>query len=236
MQLEEVPLNYDRAARWYDRLTDIVFGSILGLENYRERAIDLLGSLAGATVLDVGCGTGRNFPLLVQRVGEHGRIIGLDYSEGMLEQARRRSKAHGWRNVELVRGDAATLDGIPEPVDAVISVWCYGIVYDLEAALNRAIDVLRPGGRIAIMDFQGSRPDHGPLRWLYPLYSTALRWAGIDTAEDLDDAKLRAKWKRGRHVLSTRLRDLTQDTYQQGAGIIIAGKKPVTSPVAGKAG
>lgn len=226
MRLEEVPLNYDRAARWYDRLTDIVFGRILGLEKYRERTIDLLGDLRGSTVLDVGCGTGRNFPLLVPRLGEHGRIIALDYSEGMLEQARRRVEARGWRNVELVRGDAAKLEGVPEPVDAVVSVWCYGIVYDLEAALSRAVDVLRPGGRIAIMDFQRSRPDRGPLRWLYPLYSLALQRAGIDSAEDLDDAKLQAKWERGRRLLRARVRNLREETYSQGTGIILVGEKP----------
>ncbi|WP_319548463.1 methyltransferase domain-containing protein [Desulfogranum marinum] len=78
MQLSDVSKKYNGAARYYDRLTDIVFGRILGLEQYRHHAIDFLGNLEGATVLDVGCGTGRNFPLLVERVGEHGNIIGVD--------------------------------------------------------------------------------------------------------------------------------------------------------------
>ena len=107
MKLSEVSQNYNSAARYYDRLTDIVFGHILGLEKYRSYTIDLLGDLDGATVLDLGCGTGRNFSLLVERVGERGNIIGVDYSEGMLEQARRRIQAKGWRNIELVRGDGA---------------------------------------------------------------------------------------------------------------------------------
>ena len=154
MKLSDVPRNYDRASKYYDRLTDVVFGRILGLERYRADAIERLGTIDGTTVLDVGCGTGRNFPLLVARVGNEGRIIGLDYSEGMLARARNRVEREAWRNVYLVRGDAAKLEDISTPVDAVISIWCYGIVYDLEAALNRAIDVLRPGGRIAIVDFQ----------------------------------------------------------------------------------
>jgi ubiquinone/menaquinone biosynthesis C-methylase UbiE len=226
MKLSEVPRNYDRASTYYDSLTEVVFGRILGLEKYRKDTIERLGTIEGAIVLDVGCGTGRNFPLLLPRIGNEGRLIGLDFSAGMLAQARRRVENEGWHNVDLVRGDAAKLEAISEPVDAVISIWCYGIVYDLEAALNRVIDLLRPGGRIAIMDFQRARPDRGLLHWLYPLYSIALRWTGIDTAEDLDDARLQEKWRRGREVLRARLADVTEDAYQHGAGIILSGEKP----------
>jgi len=223
MQLSEVTSNYDRASRYYDRLTDVVFGHLLGLEKYRLTTIDLLGDLEGATVLDVGCGTGRNFPHLRSRVGDRGRIVGLDYSPGMLARARERIAEQGWSNVEVVRGDAVELKGVPERVDAIISAWCYGIVYDLEAALHRAIDRLPPGGRIAIMDFDRARPDHGLLRRLYPLYSKVLQAAGIDTAEDLDDARLQAKWQRGREVLYARLSDVHEEDYLDGGGLIIAG-------------
>lgn len=226
MQLNDVSQNYDGAARYYDRLTDIVFGRILGLEKYRSHAIDLLGDLDGATVLDVGCGTGRNFPLLVERVGERGRIIGIDYSEGMLEQARRRIQARGWPNIELVHGDAALLDDIPGPVDAVTAIWCLGIVYDLESALNRTVDLLRPGGSLAIVDFGKSRPDTGLLRWLFPLYSIVLRRTGIDSAEDLDNARLEANWARGKDVLKARLGSFNEEFYLNGAGLIISARKP----------
>lgn len=226
MKLSEVSQNYNSAARYYDRLTDIVFGHILGLEKYRSYTIDLLGDLDGATVLDLGCGTGRNFSLLVERVGERGNIIGVDYSEGMLEQARRRIQAKGWRNIELVRGDAARLDGISGPVDAVIAIWVLGIVYDLEAALDRAVNLIRPGGSISIMDFGKSRPDRGLLRWLFPLYSIALRCAGIDSAEDLDNTKLEAKWARGKDLLKVRFSSFNEEHYFNEAGLIIVARKP----------
>jgi len=226
VQLSDVVRNYDWAAPRYDRWTDLVFGRLLGIEKYREKTIELLGPLQGATVLDIGCGTGRNFPLLVPRVGASGRIIGLDYSEGMLAQARARVAAQGWVNVELIRGDAAKLEGVPENVDAIVSVWCLGIVHDLEAALGRALDVLKPGGRIAIMDFGRSRPDHGPLHWLYPFYSFVLAHAGIDSREDLDDAALRQRWERGHRLLRDRLVGVHEGTYLYGGGLIIAGEKP----------
>ena len=87
----------------------------------------------------------------------------------------------------------------------------------------RMLDAVKPGGRIAIMDFQATRLDRGPLRWLYPLYSGILRLAGIDSKEDLDDAKLRAKWARGKALLRSRLSDITEESYLQGLGLLIAG-------------
>src|SRR5690606_1166773 len=117
---------------------------VLRLRRYRERTIDLLGELRGRTVLDVGCGTGPNFPLLAERVGPAGRVIGLDCSAGMLSMAARRIERHGWRNFELIRDDAVTLTRVEGPVDAVVSVWCYGYVDDLEAPLTRAVDLLAP--------------------------------------------------------------------------------------------
>jgi ubiquinone/menaquinone biosynthesis C-methylase UbiE len=223
MKLEDVPRYYDRAAKHYDLLTDVVFGRVLGLERLRGSTIDLLGDVHGKTVLDVGCGTGRNFPFLRARVGGSGRVIGVDYSEGMLDEARARIAREGWSNVEVRRDDAAKLERVDEPVDAIVSVWCLGIVHDLEAALHRALDLLRPGGRIAIMDFDRARPDGGALHWLYPVYSRVLRWAGIDSVEDLDDARLRAKWERGRAVLRERLESLEEERYLSGGGIILSG-------------
>lgn len=225
MRLEDVVRQYDSASRHYDRFMDVVFGRLLDVERLRERVIASIGDVDGGTVVDVGCGTGRNLPLLVQRVGERGRVVGIDCSEGMLEQARRRVEQHGWRNVELVRGDAVTLEQIREPVDAVVSVWCYGTVYDLDAALIRGIDVLRPGGRIAIMTFTRAGPERGPLRWLYPFYRFAVRCAGIDPANDFDNAALEAKWRRGRNVLRARLAEMQEESYLHGTGLIIAGRK-----------
>lgn len=225
MRLEDVVRRYDAASRHYDRFMDVVFGRLLDVERLRERVVDSIGDLAGGTVLDVGCGTGRNFPLLVQRVGEDGRVIGVDCSAGMLEQAQRRVDRHGWRNVELLCGDAVTLDRIDTPVDAVVSIWCYGTVYDLDAALNRAVDVLRPGGHIAIMTFTRAGPEHGPLRWLYPFYRFAVRCAGIDPSRDFDNAALQEKWRRGRRVLRARLAEMHEEPYLRGAGLIITGRK-----------
>ncbi|MBI1247991.1 methyltransferase domain-containing protein [bacterium] len=225
MQLADVSRNYDFASRYYDSLTEIVFGWILGLEKLRSRTVDLLGDIEGATVLDLGCGTGRNFSLLTAKVGKHGKIVGVDYSAGMLEKAAQRIRKNNWQNIELIRGDAAQLEGISGPFDAVVAIWVLGIVYDLEAAIVRVTELMRPGGIISILDFGKSRPDRGLLRWLFPLYSMALKCTGIDSAEDLDSAKLEVKWARGKEVLRKRLAYLEEDHYLDGAGLILSGQK-----------
>ena len=225
MRLEDVE-SYDRAAKHYDTWTDFIFGRVLKLGQLREHTLDLLGDLDGKVVVDIGCGTGNNFPSLVRRVGVNGLILGVDYSKGMLAVAQARIERNGWSNVELRRDDAATLATIDGPVDAVVSVWTMGIVHDLDAALDRAVDVLQPGNRIAIMDFDRARPDHGWLRWLYPAYSRLLRWAGIDAREDLDDARLRAKWQRGRATLARRIGPISEERYLGGVGVILSGTAP----------
>lgn len=225
MKLSEVSGNYDKAAGYYDRATRFVFQTLLRVEDkWRGRTVELLGDVAGKRVLDIGCGTGRNFPFLAPAVGNAGEIVALDYSKGMLAEARSYREREGWSHIRLVRGDAAVLDtGDEEPFDAAIAVWCLGIVHDLDAALERMLSRVKPGGRVAIMDFQAARPDRGLMRWLYPLYSRLLQSAGIDTAEDLDDQALRERWRKGQAMLRSRLTDVHEETYLQGLGFVLAG-------------
>lgn len=106
-------------------------------EPIRQRAILELGLRRGATVLDIGCGTGLSFALLQSGVQAQGRIVGIEQCPEMMAQARQRVERMGWRNVTLlcapveeadiaVTADAALLHFThdilrrPEAVDAVI--------------------------------------------------------------------------------------------------------------------
>ncbi|MFE8072364.1 class I SAM-dependent methyltransferase [Marinobacteraceae bacterium S3BR75-40.1] len=226
MRLEEVSQYYDKAAGYYDRATRILGDKVLRLGQWRAYCLELLGPLQGKTVLDVGCGTGLNLPGLEARVGPEGYIVAIDYSEGMLAEAQRRVDRNGWHNVALRRDDAARLDTVQEPVDAIVAVWSLGIVHDLEAALTAMLDRLKPGGHLAIMDFGQVYPDRRWLRPLVPLYSSLLEWARIDTAEDLDDERLRHRWALGKARLKEALTDVTEREYLWGTGFVLGGIRP----------
>lgn len=147
--LQSVRSTYDRYAPWYDAAVSVM---ALGQERvFRQEAVLLLRPPVGATVLEVACGTGANFPYLEQIIGPAGRVVGLDCAEGMLKQARNRVVRHGWRNVSLMQGDAADLE-LDEPVDAILCVLAIGLIPDRKEALRRMVTSLRPGGRILIAD------------------------------------------------------------------------------------
>lgn len=93
---------YTRHARLYDRIaTDAPF--VAGL---RRRVVDALDPGRGDVVVEMGCGTGANLPLLRDRVGPGGTVLGLDVSPGVLDRARDRIERAGWRNVHVARADA----------------------------------------------------------------------------------------------------------------------------------
>jgi SAM-dependent methyltransferase len=73
----------------------------------RKRAVDQLKLRQGDRVLEVGCGTGRNFQFLRDAVGPEGRIYGVDLSEGMLRRARKLCQRRQWTNFGLIKADAA---------------------------------------------------------------------------------------------------------------------------------
>ena len=147
----------------------------------RVAAIDLMALRAGHHVLDIGCGTGLNFPLLQSRIGPSGSITAVDASAQMLEQARRRAFSAGWTNVRLVEADASALDAnvpcLASGFDAVISTYALSLMADWPRALSTMVAVTRPGGRVAVVDMQ--RPV-GRARLWSPLAQLACLLGGSD--------------------------------------------------------
>lgn len=152
----------------------------------RRAAAEATGVSDGARVLEVGCGTGRNLRYLEERVGPSGKIVGLDYTDAMLDAARSLCRRRGWDNVRLIQGDAAVLEVGEEPFDGVLSVLAMSVVPEYRRALVRCRDVLRPGGVLSVCD---ARPFWGPLRALngivHALYPPTTAW---DPGRDLPAA------------------------------------------------
>ena len=175
---------YGAAARFYDALS----GERIVYRAGRECGVALLGLRSGDTVLDLACGTGLNFALLIDAVGPSGAVIGLDRSREMLEMARRRVKLNGWTNVRLVEADATTFDPIlvvdelsaaaGGSVDGVFSSYAMSVFTDWHPAWDRMRALLRPGGRACIVDMQS------PVKF-YRLFSPLARIAAAVGGADL---------------------------------------------------
>src|SRR5262249_14913351 len=115
------------------------------------RAVDQLKLRRGDRVLEVACGTGRNFPLLRDGVGPEGRIYGVDLSEGMLRRARKLFHPRQWAKFRLIEAAAADYAS-RELVDGVLFSFSYNVMPHHRSVLRQVWKQLRPGGRLVIMD------------------------------------------------------------------------------------
>jgi ubiquinone/menaquinone biosynthesis C-methylase UbiE len=148
------------------------------LPRFRQLAVDRLDLKPGASVLDLSCGTGANFPLLQERIGPEGRLVGLDYTSAMLAQARRQVNEQGWKNVELVEADAASF-ALDEQFDAVLWTLAASVVPGWQLAMERAVAHLKPGGHLVIADGRFSDRWYAlPFNWIADLL-------GVGAAADL---------------------------------------------------
>lgn len=172
---EEIIRLYRRRARRYDMTANLYY--LLGFREwaYRRQTISALQLQPGDTVIEIGCGTGLNFPLLQQAVGPSGRIIGVDLTDAMLDQARQRCVAMGWENVELVHANVAEFV-FPERTDAILSTFALSMMPDAPAIIERG---LATGAHWAVLDLQ--IPDN-PLRHLAPLFILLTRPFGVTRA------------------------------------------------------
>lgn len=137
---------YGRWARLYDPIA-----TFPGVGSWREEAARSLDLSAGDTVIEMGCGTGVNLSYLRERVGAGGTVVGVDFTRGMLDRAATRVVRKGWTNVHLVHGDA-TAPPVTGPVDAMLSSFVVGMLSDPAKSVEGWLDLVRPGGHIALLD------------------------------------------------------------------------------------
>jgi len=141
-------------AQRYDRIAGLIglFDWVFFFPPHlRRRAAQCLNAKPGDRVLEIGCGTGLNFPFLREAVGTTGKVYGVDLSTGMLRRARARCERERLTNVELTQCDAAEYIP-PEPLDGIMFGLSYNTMPHHLTVLRHAWKQLRPGGRIVIMD------------------------------------------------------------------------------------
>ena len=163
---KKVETLYQSGAKHYD-LTVWLYRLIgFRIKTYRTHAVELLRLKRGDCVVEFGCGTGLNFPLIMKRIGPQGRLIGVDLTSGMLEYARKKIEAAGWKNVELVQSDIAKYK-FPKTINAVLSTGVFGYVSEYDQVIKTAAQAIVPGGRMVIFD--SKRPKRLPL-WILKLF------------------------------------------------------------------
>jgi SAM-dependent methyltransferase len=110
------------------------------------------GLAEGQTVLDLGAGAGNDVFVARRVVGDTGKVIGVDFSEDMLEKARANQAKLGYENVEFHQGEIEDLPLPENTVDVVISNCVLNLVPDKTSAFREIYRVLRPGGHFCVSD------------------------------------------------------------------------------------
>jgi demethylmenaquinone methyltransferase/2-methoxy-6-polyprenyl-1,4-benzoquinol methylase len=157
---------FDRIAGVYDLLNSAMTAGLH--HRWRERAADRAELAPGDTALDACCGTGDLALALARHTGPQGRVIGSDFSERMLDLARSKASARGVEGVRFEWGDALELPYDDERFDAVTVGFGVRNLADLERGIGELTRVLRPGGRLVILEI--TQPRRPPLSLFFGLW------------------------------------------------------------------
>jgi len=156
-RIERIPDPWHRvdASGEADRLIQILkeSGSSAQMAELRRQWLNFAGVRSGQHVLDVGCGTGVVARDLVERVGERGKVVGIDPSERLIEVAVRRMEEGGLRGrIEFRAADGAALPFPDGSFDLVVASAVFGHIPNGLQVLVEMVRVTRSGGTVVVFD------------------------------------------------------------------------------------
>ncbi len=219
------------AAR-YDIMNDLMSGGVHRI--WKRFTIELSGVRRGNAVLDIAGGTGDLAARFSRIVGDEGRVVLADINDSMLRVGRDKLIDHGQLgNIEFVQADAQDLPFPDDSFDCVTIAFGLRNVTDKDRALRSMLRVLRPGGRLLVLEF--SKPDNELLSKAYDGYSfRVLPLMGKLVAGDSDSYQYLAESIR-MHPDQETLKEMMEDAgfasceYHNMTGGIVAlhkGTKP----------
>ena len=182
---------FHSVASKYDIMNDLMSFGIHRL--WKRFAINMSGVRRGQHVLDIAGGTGDLAKVFSREVGPQGHVVLSDINESMLNVGRDRLLDAGCTNVDFVLANAETLEPFADNSFDLLTI-SFGLrnVTDKDAALQAMYRVLKPGGRLLVLEF--SKPVFEPFSKLYDFYSfTALPIMGKLVANDSESYKYLAE-------------------------------------------
>lgn len=165
-----------------ERLESFYSAQAAGYDDFRRRLLQgreelfrMLPAPERGSWLDMGGGTGGNLEFLGDRLARLAHVSVVDLAPSLLTVARRRIAERGWTNVEAVEADVTTLAPSRGPADVVTFSYSLTMIPDWFAAIDRAYELLKPGGTIGVVDFYVSRKHAAAERTRHP-WSTRTFW------------------------------------------------------------
>jgi SAM-dependent methyltransferase len=153
----------------------------------------LAGLNKGETVLDLGSGAGLDCFLAAGKVGQAGRVIGVDMTPEMIDRARENARKNGYGNVEFRLGEIENLPLADGSVEVIISNCVINLSTDKARVFREAFRVLKPGGRMMVSDLALKKPLPRVIRESVEVYVACI--AGALVREDYLDAIRKAGFK-----------------------------------------
>jgi demethylmenaquinone methyltransferase / 2-methoxy-6-polyprenyl-1,4-benzoquinol methylase len=166
LEAGQVRAMFDRIAWVYDALNSVMSAGLH--HRWRERAVDFARVGPGSRVLDVATGTGDLALELARRVAPEGEVVGSDFSEAMLARARAKAQAREGVVPRFEWGDALELPYENDSFDAATVGFAARNFSDLARGLGEMARVVRPGGRVVVLEF--TTPTRPPLSLFYRLW------------------------------------------------------------------
>ena len=129
------------------------------------------------TVLDLGSGAGNDCFVARRIVGESGSVIGIDFTEEMIQKARQNAERLGYSNVSFRLGDIEDIPVDSSTVDVAISNCVLNLVPDKKKAFSEILRILKTGGHFSISDVVSNKPFPDNIRDVANLYSGCISGA-----------------------------------------------------------
>ena len=207
---------YRKKAKHYDITSRLYPAPGYPQQAQRLRAVQALRLRPGATVIDIACGTGLNFPLIEKLIGPEGRIVGVDLTDAMLDRAQTRIGTNGWSNISLVQADAVDFD-FPAGVDAILSTYALTQVPDCAEVIADGAAALSAGGRWVVLDL---KVPAGVPRRLAQLGTAVVR-----PFASIDQWIARRPWEAIRVAMQEELTDFSWTELLFGTAFLAAGQR-----------